>query len=66
MLKEKIRAQILYGSLKNYKNHLAGLAGAYYSEYAVGVGLTILASIRTIINTFKESMGSYKFKKVNE
>ncbi len=43
----------------------SGLSGEFYSDLAIGYGLTALGSIRNLINAFRTSNGSYKFRKMN-
>ena len=40
------------------------LTGAFYGDLAIGYGLTALATITNIINAFRASNGSYKFRKM--
>lgn len=43
----------------------AELTGAFYGDLAIGYGLTALAAIANLINAFRTSNGSYKFRKMN-
>ena len=42
---------------------LSELTGSYYSELFIGYGLTLLCSVRRIIDAFRTSSGSYRMKK---
>lgn len=42
---------------------LSELTGSYYSELFIGYGLTLLCSVRRIIDAFRTSNGSYRMKK---
>lgn len=43
----------------------SGLSGEFYSNLAIGYGLTALGSVPNFINAFRASNGSYKFRKMN-
>ena len=42
---------------------LSELTGSYYSDLFIGYGLTLLCSVRRIIDAFRTSSGSYRMKK---